>query len=71
MSRLPLQADIWDIANPNSPVWICVEILCFMHLYASTATNPIIVLQVHALEGEGDGVPASRRQLPGLQHVSV
>ena len=28
-------------------------------------------LQVQALEGEGDGVPASRRQLPGLQHVSV
>ena len=28
-------------------------------------------LQVHALEGEGDGVPASGRQLPGLQHVNV
>ena len=69
ISRLPntnMQADIWDIANPNSP-----EILCFMHLYASAATNPIIVLQVHALEGEGDGVPASRRQLPGLQYVTV
>ena len=41
-----------------------------MHLYASTATNPIIVLQVQALEGEGDGVPASRRQMPGLQLVN-
>ena len=41
------------------------------YIVAAAATLVKIVLQVQALEGEGDGVPASRRQLPGLQHVSV
>ena len=39
-----------------------------LHVVTAAATRVNIVLQVHALEGEGDGVPASRRQLPGLQH---
>ena len=42
-----------------------------LHIIAAAATIIIIVLQVQALEGEGDGVPASGRQLPGLQHVRV
>ena len=42
-----------------------------LHVVTAAATRVNIVLQVQALEGEGDGVPASRIQLPGLQHVSV
>ena len=41
------------------------------YIVAAAATLVKTVLQVQALEGEGDGVPASRRQLPGLQYVSV
>ena len=41
------------------------------YIVAAAATLVKIVLQVQALEGEGDGVPTSRRQLPGLQFVSV
>ena len=42
------------------------------NLYIVAAASTIVktVLQVHALEGEGDGVPASRRQMPGLQLVN-
>ena len=40
-----------------------------LNIIAAPSTPDITVLQVQALEGEGDGVPASRRQLPGLQHV--
>ena len=41
--------------------------------YIVTAASTIVktVLQVHALEGEGDGVPTSRGQLPLLQHVGI
>ena len=39
-----------------------------LHIIAAAATIVNTVIQVQALEGEGDGVPASRRQLPGLQH---
>ena len=42
-----------------------------LHIIAAAATNASIVLQMQSLEGEGDGFPSSRRQLPGLQYFSV